>query len=105
MEREDYKEPPTKWEKTASHAGTGRTAFQRTVDFRNTGNNEGDMTIEVQVKESTGELIAESSMYIKWEYHGGVRVEFAEDGQSVNLTGSDGDIEKVSLLDLPSEKT
>ncbi len=100
MEREDYKEAPTKWEETASHSETGRKAFQRTVDFRNTGNNEGDMTIEVQVKESTGKLIAETSMYIQWEYHGGVSVEFSQDGQSITLIGSDGDTEKVSLLTL-----
>ncbi len=97
MDRETYKDPPTQWEETALHERTGRRAFQRTVDFMNTGNNEGSMTIEVQVMESTGTLVAETSMFIKWEYHGGVEVVFSTDGQSVTLTGSDGDIEKVTL--------
>lgn len=99
MDRETYKDPPTQWGKTAFHKATGRSAFQRTVDFMNTGNNEGSMTVEVQVKESTGTLIAETFMYIEWEYHGGVRVDFATDGQSITLTGSDGDIETVPLPD------
>lgn len=100
MDRGSYKEPPTQWKEAASHDATGRKAFQRTVDFEHTGNNEGKMTVEVQVKESTGTVIAETSMFIEWEYHSNVRVEFSENGQSVTLTGSDGDTEKVALLAL-----
>ena len=99
MEHERRKEPPTKWVVSATHEGTGREAHSRTVDFMHTGNNEGEFTKEVEVKEADGTVIAQGKMHIDWEYHGGVHMVFSESGDRITLKSTDGQEE---TWDLPS---
>ena len=90
-------EPPTKWVIRATNEATGREAHSRTVDFLHTGNNEGEFTKEVEVKEADGTVIATTKMCIDWEYHGGVHIEFSEAGDQVTLNGSDGQTQVLEL--------
>ncbi|MBS9716930.1 hypothetical protein ACFFUT_00965 [Pseudohalocynthiibacter aestuariivivens] len=88
--------PP--WKIVAEHKGTSRRAFQRTDEFKHTGNNEGTQTDSVKVLDSELNIIFETSMKIEWEYHGFISVAFSDDGTEIMLRGSDGQQRTARLV-------
>jgi len=85
------------WKRVKKHDQTGREIYQRTIEFRVTGNNEGWMEDEIQVREADGTLIIETSVRIEWEYYGYVRADFARDGTEVHIDGTNKETEILSL--------
>lgn len=85
------------WTCVETHAPTGRQIYQRTVEFRHTGNNEGTMDDEIEVREADGTVIASTFMSIEWEYFGQINASFSEDGRALIVTGTGEPREEIPL--------
>ncbi|MEZ5999780.1 hypothetical protein [Hyphomonas sp.] len=85
------------WTCVETHAPTGRQIYQRTVEFRNTGNNEGTMDDAIEVREADGKVIASTLMSIEWEYFGRIDARFSEDGRTLIVTGTGEPREEIAL--------
>ena len=66
------------------------TAFVRTAEFENTGNNEGTITWEVAVLSDDNELLLHENVHHEWEYFTSLDVDFAADGLFVTLSVAHG---------------
>ena len=85
------------WKRVTQHKPTGREIYQRTIEFRTTGNNEGTMEDEIEVREADGTVIAGTSVRIDWEYYGFVQADFECDGMEVHIDATDKETEVLTL--------
>lgn len=73
------------------------TAYVRTTEFENTGNNEGTITWEVAVLSNDGDLLLHTNVYHEWEYFTSLNVDFAEDSLFITLSVVHGDTRTYPL--------
>ena len=88
------------WECVATDARKGNRIFQRTIVFPHTGNNEGTMTDEIEIRGPDDTVLASNEMSIDWAYFGQIDASFENGGRQVRVSGSG---EPSEVLTLPTQ--
>ncbi|WP_284125829.1 hypothetical protein [Parerythrobacter aestuarii] len=87
------------WELRETHQASGRQIFARHNSFTHTGNNEGTMSKDIEVRDAEGTVLVSSWMEIDWEYFGQINARFEDDGETLVVSGSDGSSERIPIPD------
>ena len=90
------------WRRVGTDPATGNEIHQKTIEFENTGNNEGTMADAIEVRTASGTVLASTEMHLDWEYHATIDAEFVDGGHAVQITGQCGPDRTVKRLQLPT---
>ena len=87
------------WRLDATDPRTGREIHSRADEFTHTGNNEGTMSRDIEVRDPDGRVIVSTWFETEWAYYGAITARFEDDGRTLVVSGSDGTSERTPVPD------